>query len=58
MAALIPFEDYEALQHDLDDLRAGRRAQAAPDAWESNPALARPYAEVRAGLVTDGLLDG
>ncbi len=56
VAAVIPFEDYQALQDELDDLRAGRRAQAALDAWESERSLGRPYAEVRAELVRDGLL--
>jgi prevent-host-death family protein len=57
VAALIPYEDYEALQEELDDLRAGRRAQAALEAWEKDRSLGRPYAEVRAEMIRDGLLD-
>ena len=57
VAALIPFEDYEALQDELDDLRAGRRAQAALEAWEKDRSLGQPYEEVRAEMVRDGLLD-
>jgi PHD/YefM family antitoxin component YafN of YafNO toxin-antitoxin module len=57
VAALIPFEDYEALLDELDDLRAGRRAQAALEAWEKDRSLGRPYEEVRAEMVRDGMLD-
>jgi prevent-host-death family protein len=57
VAALIPFADYEALQDELDDLRAGRRAQAALEAWEKDRSLGTPYEEVRAEMVRDGLLD-
>ncbi len=56
-AAVIPYEDYEALQDELDDLRAGRRAKAILDALEQDPSRARPYSEVRAEWVTEGLLD-
>jgi hypothetical protein len=55
--ALIPFEDYEALQEELDDLRAGRRGQAALEAWEKDRSLGQLYEEVRAEMVRDGLLD-
>ena len=57
VAALIPFEDYEALQEELDDLRAGRRAQAAVEAWERDPSRAKPLAEVEEELRVEGLLD-
>jgi prevent-host-death family protein len=57
VAVVIPFEDYEALLEELDDLRAGRRAQAALEAWEKDPSLGRPWAEVRAEMIRDGLLD-
>jgi prevent-host-death family protein len=56
-AAVIPYADYEALQEELDDLRAARRAVAAHEAWRRDPSLGRPYAEVRAEMVTEGLLD-
>ncbi len=57
VAVLIPFEDYEALQDELDDLRSGRRAQAAVDAWEKDHSLGRPWEEVKAEMIHDGLLD-
>ncbi len=57
-AALIPFEDFIELQDELDDLRAGRRAQAALAAWQRDPARGRSWADVKAEMIRDGLLDG
>jgi prevent-host-death family protein len=57
-AALIPYEDFLALQDELDDLRAGRRAQEAYEAWQRDPSLGTPLAEVEAELRAKGLLDG
>mgnify|MGYP003381930565 CR=1 FL=1 len=56
-AAVIPFEDYEAIRDEIEDLRAGRRAQAILDSWRSNPTSARSYDDVRADLVVEGLID-
>jgi prevent-host-death family protein len=56
-AVVIPFADYEALREDLDDLRAGRRAQAAIEAWQKDPSLGRPWEEIKAEMIRDGLLD-
>jgi len=56
-AVVVPFEDWQALQDDLDDLRAARRAAVAYEAWKRDPSLCRPYSEVRAELVAEGLLD-
>jgi len=58
MAAVIPIADYEALVEELEDLRAGRRAQEALEAWRQDPTRGRPYAAVRSDLITEGLLDG
>jgi len=58
MAAVIPIADYEALLEELDDLRAGRRAQAALEAWRQDPSRGRPYTAVREELIAEGLLDG
>jgi antitoxin (DNA-binding transcriptional repressor) of toxin-antitoxin stability system len=52
-AAVIPYQDYLALQDELDDLRAGRRAQTAYEAWQRNPRTGRPWAEVRAELAPE-----
>lgn len=56
-AVVIPIADYEALQEELEDLRAARRAQAALEAWRRDSGRGRPYAEVRAELVAEGLLN-
>lgn len=58
VAAVIPYVDYVALQDELDDLRAARRAAEIYEAWKRDPSLARPYAEFRAELVAEGKLDG
>lgn len=50
VAAVIAYEDYIALQDELDDLRSARRAQAALEAWRKDPSLARPWEEVKAEL--------
>jgi prevent-host-death family protein len=57
MAAVIPIADYEALVDELEDLRAGRRAQAALDLWREDASRGRPYAVVREELAAEGLLD-
>jgi prevent-host-death family protein len=49
--ALIACEDYVALQEELDDLRAARRAEEAVAAWRQDPATARPWTEVEAELI-------
>jgi prevent-host-death family protein len=57
VAVVISYVDYEALQDELDDLRAARRATAIYEEWKRDPASARPYAEIRAELVTEGKLN-
>ena len=56
-AVLIDYEDYIAWQEELDELRAARRAAAAVKEWEEDPATARPWAEFKAELIAEGLLD-
>lgn len=56
-AALIDYNDYLALQEELDELRSARRAQAALERWRLDPASGRPYSEIRQELIADGLLD-
>lgn len=56
-AAVIPFEDYEAIRDAMEDLRAARRAQAVLESWRSNSNHARAYDDVRAELVSEGLVD-
>jgi prevent-host-death family protein len=57
VAVIVPYADWEALQEDLDDLRAARRGQAAYEACKGDPSLGRPWSEVKAEMIRDGLLD-
>ena len=56
-AAVIHYADFLALQEELDDLRAGRRAAAVYAAWQADPSRGVPYEEVRAELVSEGALE-
>lgn len=56
-AVVMPYADWEALQEELEDLRAARRAQAAYEDWQRDPSLGRPWAEVKAELLHDEALD-
>jgi PHD/YefM family antitoxin component YafN of YafNO toxin-antitoxin module len=49
-AALIPYEDFVAIQEILADLRAARRAEAALAEYRDDPTTARPWREVMAEL--------
>lgn len=55
--AVIAYEDFLALQDDLDDLRAARHADEVVAAWQRDPTIARSWTEVEADLVAQGLLD-
>ncbi len=57
VAVLIPFEDYEAIQEELEDVRAARRAAETYEGWKRDASVARSYAEIRKELVADGLLE-
>ena len=57
MVAVISYDDFVALQEELDDLRAGRRAAEAYEAWKANPDRGMPYKDLHAELVQEGLLD-
>lgn len=54
VVAMIAYEDYVALQDELDNLRAARYAAAVYEEWKQDPSIARPYAEFRAELVSGG----
>lgn len=51
---MIAYGDHMAVQDELDDQRAARRAAAIYKEWKRDPSVARPYAEFRAGLVEKG----
>lgn len=57
VAAVIDYEDFLALQEELDDLRAAKRADAAYEEYLSDPSTARPWEEVLAELVAEGKLN-
>jgi prevent-host-death family protein len=50
VAAIIPVEDYLALQEELEDLRAGRLAQQEYEHWKANPESAVTLEEFEATL--------
>ena len=58
VAVVIAYRDFLALQDELDELRAARRAEAVYEEWKSDPSSARPYADFRAEMVAEGKLDG
>ena len=57
VAVVIAYDDFVALQDELDDLRAARRAAQAYEAWKNDPSRGRPWEEVEAELIAEGLLD-
>lgn len=57
VAVVIPHDDYLALLEELEDIRDARLALPELEAWRNDPATGRPYSEIRAELVADGLLD-
>lgn len=57
VAAVIAYEDFVALQDEIDELRAARRAGAAYEEYKQDPNQAVSYEAFRAEIVTEGLLD-
>ena len=57
VAVLIPVEDYEELQDELDDLRSARRVAALYEAWKQDSSSGRPWEEIKSDLIDKGLLD-
>lgn len=56
VAAVIYYEDFLALQEELDDLRAAKRADAAFEEYLRDPSTAAPWEEVLAEFVAEGKL--
>ena len=56
VAALIPYEDYLAIQEALEDMRTARRVKELYEA-EKAQRTGRSYVEIRAELESKGLLD-
>ena len=57
VVAVIDYDDFLALQEELDDLRAAKRADAAFEEYLRDPSSARPWDEIRAELIAEGKLD-
>jgi hypothetical protein len=57
VAALIDYELYEVLIETIDEWYAGQRAAAAYEAWKKDPSRGRPWDEVEAELVAEGVFD-
>jgi len=57
VVAVISYEDYVALKDELEEIRATRRAAQAYEKWKQDPTSGRPWEEIEAELVTEGLLD-
>ena len=57
-AVVLPWADYEALVEELDDVRAGRRAAEAYEAWKNDRSLGLDWEEVKAEWERGGPADG
>jgi prevent-host-death family protein len=58
VAALIPYEDYLAVEEMLDHLRTARRAAKSYEAVKKQSEQGRPYSQVRADLENEEESDG
>jgi len=56
-AALINYEDYEALRDAIEELQADRRAARIYAQIKAGETTTRPWKEVEAELVSEGLLN-
>jgi prevent-host-death family protein len=57
VVAVIDYDDFLALQEELDDLRAARRADAAYEEYRRDPSSVQPWDEIRTRLIAEGKLD-
>jgi prevent-host-death family protein len=57
VSVVIDYEDYATIQEELEDLRAGRRAQAELDKWLADPSIAMPWEDFKSDLKLNGVLD-
>ena len=58
MAAIISFDDYLALQEELEELRDIRLAEAALKEYRQDPSTAITWDAAKEILRDDGLIDG
>jgi len=54
---VIAYDDFAALEDELDDLRAARRAGAAYEEYKRDPGQAIPWEQLETELVAEGLVD-
>lgn len=57
VAVIIRYEDYAAIQQELEDLRDIQRAKEVKEAIRSGKMKTKPWEEVKAALKEKGLLD-
>jgi prevent-host-death family protein len=57
VAALLDYAAFVALEEELDDLRAGQRAFAILEEIRAGRRETRPWDQVKAELIAEGLLD-
>ena len=55
MTVMIRYEDYLAVQEELEDARLARRAAAVLADLESGKTTARPWSEIRAEWIAEGV---
>ena len=57
--AIIPFEDYEAIIEQLEEIRESRLADALIEQWQAGKIGARPWAALKASLArADNVAEG
>ena len=57
VAVMIRYEDYTAIQQELEDLRDAQRAKEVHEAIRSGKMKTKPWEQVKAALKEKGLLD-
>ena len=57
VVAMIRYEDYEAIQEELEDLRDAQRAREVLEAIHSGKMKTVPWEKLRAELKAEGLID-
>ena len=58
IVAVIPYEDYLAVQDALVELRDARSVAAAYAEWKLDPSTGEDWEAIKAELTEEGLLDG
>jgi prevent-host-death family protein len=56
-AVVISYQDFAAIEEIMEDLRDAREVEAALEEWRRDPTTARPWEEIKAEFIAEGLLD-